>query len=159
MAEDRMFTQEEVNKLVGQARLEGKDAGRKEYEGWISPDELTKQKEELTKQVEGLNEQIKTLTDEQASLKTQLTEKDSAIAKYEIDSVKTRIAREAGLSYEAIEFLQGDNEEAIKKSAEALKGLVGTKTNPTPPLGNPENPPAEDGVIAEFRKLNPNIKL
>ena len=157
MAEDRTFTQEEVNKLVGQARLEGKDAGRKEYEGWISPDELTKQREELTKQVEGLNEQIKTLTDEQASLKTQLTEKDGAIAKYEIDSVKTRIAREFDLSYEAIGFLQGEDEEAIRKSAESLKSLVGT--NRTPPRFNSETPPAEDGVMAEFKKLNPNIKI
>lgn len=157
MAEDRTFTQEEVNKLVGQARLEGKDAGRKEYEGWISPDELTKQREELTKQVEGLNEQIKTLTDEQASLKTQLTEKDDAIAKYEIDSVKTRIAREFDLSYEAIGFLQGEDEEAIRKSAESLKNLVGTQ-RPAPSF-NPEMPSEEDGVTAAFKKLNPNIKL
>ena len=157
MADERTFTQEEVNKLVGQARLEGKDAGRKEYEGWISPDELTKQKEELAKQVEGLNEQIKTLTDEQTSLKTQLTEKDDAIAKYEIDSVKTRIARELDLSYEAIGFLQGEDEEAIRKSAESLKNLVGT--NRTPPQFNSEMPPEEDGVTAAFRKLNPNIKI
>ena len=157
MADERTFTQEEVNKLVGQARLEGKDAGRKEYEGWISPDELTKQKEELAKQVEGLNEQIKTLTDEQTSLKTQLTEKDDAIAKYEIDSVKTKVARECGLSLDAVEFIQGDDEEAIRKSAEALKGLVGSKS--VPPLGNPETPPEEDGVTAAFKKMNPNIKL
>ena len=157
MAEEKLFTQEEVNKLVGQARLEGKDAGRKEYEGWISPDELAKQKDELSKQVEGLNEQIKTLTDEQTSLKTQLTEKDGTIAKYEIDSVKTRIAREYGLSYDAIGFLQGEDETAIKKSAESLKNLVGTTK--TPPQFNAEMPPAEDGVVAEFKKLNPNIKL
>lgn len=157
MADERTFTQEEVNKLVGQARLEGKDAGRKEYEGWISPDELTKQKEELAKQVEGLNEQIKTLTDEQTSLKTQLTEKDGTIAKYEIDSVKTRIAREFDLSYEAIGFLQGEDEEAIRKSAESLKNLVGTQ-RPAPSF-NPEMPPEEDGVTAAFKKLNPNIKI
>ena len=157
MAEEKLFTQEEVNKLVGQARLEGKDAGRKEYEGWISPDELAKQKDELSKQVEGLNEQIKTLTDEQTSLKTQLTEKDGTIAKYEIDSVKTRVAREYGLSYDAIGFLQGEDETAIKKSAESLKSLVGTTK--TPPQFNAEMPPAEDGVVAEFKKLNPNIKL
>jgi len=157
MAEEKMFTQEEVNKLVGQARLEGKDAGRKEYEGWISPDDLAKQKDELSKQVEGLNEQIKTLTDEQNSLKTQLTEKDDTIAKYEIDSVKTRIARECGLSYEAIGFLQGEDEEAIMKSAESLRNLVGTKA--AAPQFNSEMPPAEDGVMAAFKKMNPNIKL
>ena len=157
MAEEKMFTQEEVNKLVGQARLEGKDAGRKEYEGWISPDELEKQKGELSKQLEGLNGQIKTLTDEQTLLKTQLTEKDDAIAKYEIDSVKTRVAREFGLSYEAIGFLQGEDEAAIKKSAEALKGLVGTQK--VAPTFNPEIPPEEDGVTAAFKKLNPKIKI
>lgn len=157
MAEDKMFTQEEVNKLVGQARLEGKDAGRKEYEGWISPDDLAKQREELSAKVEELNGQITTLTDEQTLLKTQLTEKDDAIAKYEIDSVKTRVAREFGLSYEAIGFLQGEDEEAIKKSAEALKDLVGAQA-PSPSF-NPEMPPEEDGVTAAFRKMNPKIKL
>jgi predicted nuclease with TOPRIM domain len=157
MADEKLFTQEEVNKLVGQARLEGKDAGRKEYEGWISPDELTKQTEDLNKQLSGLNDQLKALTDEKANLQTQLTEKDGQIAKYEIDSVKTRIAREFDLSYEAIGFLQGEDEEAIKKSAESLKALVGTRK--APPLSNPEQPPAEDGVTAAFKKMNPNIKL
>ena len=33
MAEDKTFTQEEVNQLVGKARLEGKEAGRKEDDG------------------------------------------------------------------------------------------------------------------------------
>ena len=157
MAEDKTFTQEEVNKLVGQARLEGKEAVRKEFEGWISPDELAKQTAGLNEQVTGLNDQIKTLSDEKTDLQTKLTEKDGQIAKYEIDSVKTRIARECGLSYEAIGFLQGEDEEAIKKSAESLKSLVGTKS--APPLGNPEIPPEEDGVTAAFKKLNPNIKL
>ena len=157
MAEDRTFTQEEVNKLVGQARLEGKDAGRKEFDGWISPDELAKQTAGLNEQLTGLNDQLKTLSDEKANLQTQLTEKDGQIAKYEIDSVKTRVARECGLSYDAIGFLQGEDEEAIRKSAESLRSLVGAKT--APPLGNPETPPEEDGVTAAFRKLNPNLKI
>ena len=157
MADDKMFTQEEVNKLVGTARLEGKDSARKEFEGWISPDEFTKKTEELNTQLNGLNDQIKTLTDEKAAFEAKLTEKDGQIAKYEIDSVKTRIAREAGLSYEAISFLQGEDEDAIRKSAESLKSLVGSSK--TPPLGNPEAPQADDGVTAAFKKLNPNIKL
>ena len=157
MAEDRTFTQEEVNKLVGQARLEGKEAGRKEFEGWISPDELAKQTAELNEQLTSLNDQLKTLSDEKTNLQTQLTEKDGTIAKYEMDSVKTKIARDCGLSYDAIGFLQGEDEEAIRKSAESLRSLVGAKT--APPLGNPETPPEEDGVTAAFRKLNPNLKI
>lgn len=149
MAEDKTFTQEEVNALVGKARQEGKDAGRKEFEGWISPDDMTAK-------IGSLSDQVKTLTDEKNNLQTQLTEKDGKIAQYEIDSVKTRVARELGLSYGAVDFIQGDTEEAIKQSAEKLKGFVGTVT---PPFGNPEPPIEEDGVMKAFRELNPNIKL
>jgi len=124
MAEDKTFTQEEVNKLVGQARLEGKEAGRKEFEGWIS-------KEELDKQTSSLSDQIKALTDEKTNLQTQLTEKNGQIAKYEIDSVKTKIARECGLPYGAADFLQGDSEETIRQSAELMKGLMGTSQQPS----------------------------
>ena len=94
MADDKLFTQEEVNKLVGTARLEGKDAVRKEYKGWISPDEFTKKTEDLNTQLNGLNDQIKTLTDEKAAFEAKLTEKDGQIAKYEIDSVKRKVAIE-----------------------------------------------------------------
>ena len=156
MADEKVFTQEEVNKLVGQARLEGKDAGRKEFTGWISPDDMKRQTDDLNTQLAGLNDQIKTLTDEKENLQTTLQEKDGTIAKYEIDSVKTKIAREAGLSYEAIGFLQGDDEEAIRQSAESLKKIVG---NPAQPMFNPEGPQIDDGVLAEFKKLNPNIKI
>jgi len=156
MAEDKVFTQEEVNKLVGQARLEGKEIGRKEFEGWISPDEAAKQNDELNNQLNSLSDQIKNLNEEKENLQTQLNEKDGQIANYEINSVKLKIARETGLSYEAIEFLQGGDEEAIRKSAESLKSLVGAAK--VPPLGNPETPPEEDGVTAAFYKLNPQLR-
>ena len=48
--------------------------------------------------------------------------------KYEADSVKTRIARECGLSVELANRLSGDTEEDIKKDAEALKSVVGNVT-------------------------------
>lgn len=156
MAEDKTFTQEEVNKLVGQARLEGKEIGRKEFEGWISPEKLVEETNGLNGQLGALNDQIKALTTEKENLQTQLNEKDGQIANYEINSVKLKIARETGLSYEAIEFLQGGDEEAIRKSAESLKSLVGAAK--VPPLGNPETPPEEDGVTAAFYKLNPQLR-
>ena len=136
MADEKLFTQEEVNKLVGTARLEGKDAVRKEYEGWISPDEFTKKTEDLNTQLNGLNDQIKTLTDEKAAFEAQLAEKDGQIAKYEIDSVKRKVAIEVGLPHEAVEFIQGEDEEAIRTSAKVLKGVVGSSKSE--PLFNPE---------------------
>jgi len=151
MAEDRTFTQDEVNAMVGKARQEGKEAGKKEFEGWISPDELNTKLGALT-------EQVSALTSEKENLQTQITEKDGKIAQYEIDSVKTRVARELGLSYEAVGFIQGNDEEAIKKSAESLKNLVGDQKQPTPPFGNSEPPIEEDGVTAAFYRLNPNLR-
>lgn len=145
MAEDKTFTQEEVNKLVGQARMEGKEAGRKEFEGFASPDEVAKQ-------IASLNDQLKTLTDEKTALEAQLSESAGKIAKYEIDSVKTRVARELGLSYEAAEFLKGDTEEAIRESGEALKGIVGKAF--TPPAFNADPAPKEESKEVEgWRKM------
>ena len=63
MAEDRTFTQDEVNAMVGKARLEGKEAGKKEFEGWISPDELNTKLGALT-------EQVSALTSEKENLQT-----------------------------------------------------------------------------------------
>ena len=155
MAEDKLFTQEEVNKLVGAARLEGKDSVRKEHEGWISPDDFSKKTEDLTAQLAGLSDQIKTLTDEKENLQTQLTEKDGTIAKYETASVKTKIARELGLSFEAAEFLQGDTEEDIRKSGEALKGIVGKSF--TPPAFNNDPAPSGDDKSAAWRNMARDI--
>ena len=154
MAEERTFTQEEVNKLVGQARLEGKEIGRKEFDGWISPEAMKKQTEELSTQLTGLNDQIKALTDENTNLQTQLTEKDGTIAKYETDSVKTKVAREYGLSYEAISFLQGETEDAIRESAKTLKGIVGSGSAPQ---FNPEGSKNVDSTEKAFIEMLGNL--
>lgn len=150
-------TQEQLDAIVGDRVARAKESARKEFEGWISPEDLTKKTDDLTKQLNGLADQVKTLTDEKSALETQLTEKDGKIAKYETDSVKTKIAREYGLSYEAVDFLQGEDEEAIKKSAETLKALVGQRTEP---LGNPELPPggSGDSKDAALREMLSNIK-
>lgn len=149
MAEDKTFTQEEVNALIGKARQEGKEVGKKEFEGWISPNDLSAKLSELT-------DQISTLTGEKEALQTQLTEKDGKIAKYETDSVKTKVARELGLSYEAVDFIQGDSEEAIRQSAETLKGLVSSKF--VPPQYNPEQGKGGDPKEEAFRKLSRELK-
>ncbi|MGN0409294.1 MAG: DUF4355 domain-containing protein [Candidatus Fimousia sp.] len=116
-------TQEEFDKAV-EARLkaERETIGEK-YKGYLSP-------EEVGEKYKGY------LSPEDAA------EKDKKIKKYETDSVKTRVAHEMGLSYEAAEFLRGEDEETIKKSAESLKALVGEQHS-SPPLFRTE--PAGDG--------------
>lgn len=158
MAEFKIIeTQEQLDAILSERLGRAKDSVRKEFDGWISPEDLDKRTADLNAELSGLNDQIKTLTEAKATLELQLTEKDGKIAEYETNSVKLEAARKYGLSYDAIKFLQGDDKEAIEKSAESLKNLVGAQK--AQPLGNPEAPPEEDGVIAAFKKLNPNINI
>ena len=151
MAFQVIETQEQLDAIVGERVARAKDSARKEFDGWISPDALAKQTENLNTQLGSLNDQLKALTEEKAALESQLTEKNGQIAKYETDSVKTKVAREFGLSYEAAEFLRGDTEEDIRKSAESLKGIVGKSF--TSPSFNPDPAPAGDPTQAAWREM------
>ena len=81
---------------------------------------------------------------------------NSKIKGYETDSAKTRIARETGLSYEAIDYIQGSDEEAMKKSAEALKALIGSGKS-APPLGDPEPAPSSDPTKAAWSSFSKEL--
>lgn len=147
-------TEEELNAFFGERAAQAKRSARKEFEGWISPDEMEKQSKELSTRVNDLSEQLKTLETEKATLQAQLDEKNGTIAKYEIDSVKTKVAREIGLPYGAIEFLQGDSEEAIRQSAETMKGLVGAGVQQ--PSFSPE-PNGVDETALAWKQLAKDI--
>jgi hypothetical protein len=58
------------------------------------------------------------------------------------------------LSFEAVDFLQGSDADEIRKSAEALKGLVGQKTAP---LANVE-PESANAKEAALRSLSQSLK-
>lgn len=137
MAFTPIETQDQLDAIVGERVARAKETARKEFDGWISPDELTKQTADLNERMGVLDTQIKTLTEEKETLTNQLAEKDNAIAKYEADSVKTKIAIEAGLRMEYASRLRGENEEEWKADAAALaKDFKAAHT--APPLGNPE---------------------
>ena len=117
-------TQEQLDAVIGERLRKAKDTVRKEYEGYLSPDEAKKYEgylspEEVEKKYAGY------LSPEEAA------KKDEKIKGYETASVKTRIAHEVGLTYDAVSFLKGEDEESIRKSAETLKNLVGA-TNISP---------------------------
>lgn len=112
-------TQEQLDKIIGERIKREQESVKKQYEGYLSPDEVKKQYEGYLSPDE-------------------VAKKDAALKKYETDSVKTRIALEAGLPYKMAARLSGDNEEAIKKDAEAVAQLFTARRQPTPPLANPE---------------------
>lgn len=142
-------TQEDFDNAI-KARLERE---RNKYAEQLATFDSTK--DELTKamnQIGELTEALKASNEKIASFDSQIAEKETKIKEYELRSVKTQIAHELGLSYDAIEFLKGDDEASIKQSAETLKNLVGIKA--TAPLASTERTPVDSEKAAYQELLN-----
>lgn len=137
MAEDFKVieTQEQFDSAI-KARLERE---RNKFTEQLADFESTKTAlSEAQKQVNDLTNALNSANDKIKSHADEVAEKDSKIAAYELASVKTKVAHEMGLSFDAINFLQGKDEDSIRKSAESLKALVGTNNAPVAPLASPE---------------------
>lgn len=143
-------TQEQLDAIIGERVARAKDAVRKEFDGWISPDDLTTKTSELTSRVSTLESALNSANEELNTTKSLIAEKDATIQGHVLQTEKTRIAHEYGLSYDAIKFLQGENADEIKASADALKHLVGA--NNVPPMANTERP-ASGSTDAAFLNM------
>lgn len=125
----------------------------KKYEGYTSPEDLEKIKAGQKAEIDKLNEAKSALEKEKDSI---IAERDAKIKGYETSSAKMKIARETGLSYEAMDYIQGADEEAMKKSAETLKALIGNGTS-APPLGTPEKDPSSDPSKAAWANFSKGL--
>lgn len=145
-------TQEQLDAIIGERIKREKETLSKKYEGYISPDDFNTKKMEYDKQIGDLNVQLKEANEKIAGHNKEIADRDTKIKAYESHSVKSRIAHEMGLSYDAIDFIKGDDEDTIRKSAESLKALVGS--NNTAPLASTEDPmgSAEDAAIKNVLK-------
>ena len=119
----------------------------KKYEGYISPEDVSKQTAELNKQIKDLTAKL----GERDSSIADLTAKNKA---YETASVKTRIAREFNIPYELADRLSGETEDDIKKDAEKLSAFVGRKK--TAPLFDLDSGSGKDD--SAYRKLLKSIR-
>lgn len=124
-------TQEQLDAVISERLKRERETIKKEYEGFLSPEDVAKKYEGYLSPDDEKTKYKGYLSPEEVA------KKDAKIKGYETDSVKTRIAHENGLSYDAISFLKGEDEESIKKSAEALKALMGS--NNTAPLASTES--------------------
>ena len=120
----------------------------KKYEGYISPEDASKQTAELNKQIESLTAKL----GERDSSIADLTAKNKA---YETASVKAKIAREYNIPYELADRLSGETEDDIKKDAEKLSAFVGRKK--TAPLfdldtGSGKDDSAYKNLLKSIRK-------
>lgn len=142
----KIETQEQLEEVLRDRLKRERETVKKEYEGYLSPaDEAEKYKGYLSEE------------DVKKKYKDHLSPEDAAklnakLKGYETDSVKTRIAHEAGLSYDAVSFLKGEDEESIRKSAETLKGLIGSSS--VAPLASTEggNESARDAAYKNVLK-------
>lgn len=148
-------TQEQFDEAI-RSRLERERAHvAKNYEGYISPEDFATKTQERDDRINNLTSQLNDANDKIKNHSKELAERDSRIKAYESHSVKTRIANEMGLSFEAVNFLQGEDEESIRKSAEALKNLV--ESDLLAPLANPEAP-LSDNNDEFYKNLSRKLK-
>ena len=106
---------------------------------------------------EDLKAQVGTLTTERDTALQQLADRDAKIAKYETDSVKTRIAREKGIPAEMAHRLTGETEEDIAKDADILAQIFQAAKG-TAPLFDNSQPVGED-KDAGLKKLLQNLNM
>ena len=130
------FTVIETQEQFEQAVEERLNAEREKYSGYLSPDDVAEKYKDYLSPDEVEKKYIGYISAEAAA------EKDTKIKRYEQQAVRTKVAKELGLSYEAADFIKGDNEEEMKKSAEALKGILGK--NQAPPLRSNETGQGSD---------------
>ena len=141
-------TQEQLDAIIGERLKRERETIKKEYEGFLSPEDAAKKYEGYLSPEDVKTKYSGYLSPEDAA------KKDARIKQYETDSVKTRVANEMGLSYDAVAFLKGEDEDAIKKSAESLKALVGTTQ--TAPLASTES--AENTENAAYKNMLNNMR-
>lgn len=134
-------TQEELDRIISDRLSRERSSMEKKFAEYLSPDAVTSKMQDLNDQIAGLTTQLNEVNEKSKQYEQTIADKDALIKKHETDSVKNRIAHEIGLPYESIGFLQGEDEDSIKKSAETLKGIVGKGS--TMPMASNDPAPAD----------------
>lgn len=102
-------------------------------------------------QIEQLNGQLSEVSEKVKGYDALIAEKDAAISEYKIREIKGYVLSEMNLPIDAMNFLQGSDEETIRQNAENLKTLVG-KGHYVAPLAGYE-PKSTDGRNEALRQM------
>lgn len=150
-------TQEEFDARIGDRLKRSEEKWQKKYEGYLSPEEVAAKTSELEKQLTDANNALDGVSKKVASHEKEIADRDSKIKGYEVSAMKYRIAHESGLSFDAVDFIQGEDEETIRASADKFKSLVG-KSSPSPSFSNePDVSNSKDVSIKKLaQSLTPN---
>lgn len=143
-------SQEQLDAVIGDRLKRGEEKVQKRYEGYLSPDEVNAQMSELQKQLADATGALDSANKKVADSEKQIAERDTRIKGFEVSALKHRIAHESGLSFDAVDFLQGNDEETIRASADKFKSIMG-RTHTSPEFKN--EPDVSNERDASVRKL------
>jgi len=116
-------------------------------------DEVTTSKK-LLEQMQ--NETVTELTKKFEALQTELDMERKRAGELTIEALRANMVAEFKLGIEAVGFLTGNDEAALRKQAETLAKLTG-KPPPPPPTGNVGNPANTGGLtLADIAKMSTN---
>ena len=118
-------------------------------------DDLKSAKDALEKQVGDLNGDLQTLTNEKTELETNLEKTNGQVKEYELNSLKTRIANQAGLPFDLAGRLSGEKEDEIKADAEKFASFVSKPTQA--PLKSTET--SNNDGFEPYKNMLNNLKL
>ena len=131
MAEFKIIeTQEQFDERIKE-RLERAEKNaekkiREEFAGWTSPDDLKALNDAHAGELSALKDAQAKELEKFAGYDEKFNTQAARIKELETDALKTRIATEKGLPASAVEFLHGEDEQAIKDSADKLAKLSGS---------------------------------
>lgn len=143
-------SQEQLDAVIGDRLKRSEEKWQKKYEGYISPDDFATKTSDLQKQLTDATTALESMSKKVSSHEKDIAERDSKIKGYEISAMKHRIAHEHGLSFDAVDFLQGNDEETIKASADKFKSLMG-KSHSAPEFSN--EPDVSNSSNTSVKKL------
>jgi hypothetical protein len=141
MAFEAITTQEQLDSIIGE-RLKReretvekklRESIEKEYlEKYGDYEELKTKTDEYGRQIEGFNQTIKENSEKIAGYEKSSGEMQAKLKKYEMDSMKMKIAHEAGIPFELASRLSGEDEAAIRKDAESISKFISNKKTSAP---------------------------
>lgn len=88
-------------------------------------DELKEANSGYQSQIEQLTSQLSEVNEKVKGYDSVIAEKDATISQYRLNALKSSVLAEMNLPSDAINFIQGTDEESIRQCAESLKTLVG----------------------------------
>lgn len=150
-------TQEELNKMFGERAEAARRAERERLEKQYAGFEGFKAKaEKYDSDIAALNEKITGLEGEKSTGAAKISELEGKVREYETNSVKMRIAREAGLPAELADRLSGADEAAMRTDAEALAKLI--KGQNVAPMYHQGGEGGTDGKDAALKNLLKKVR-